>query len=82
MEIVEKQFLQEQGKYSVELSKPILIAGIDTFDYTYVYIRCEEDLVDKVLKDTYNKNVWIDILQILDLRKDYKDARVNQNWKK
>lgn len=82
MDIVEKQFLQEQGKYNIELSKPILIVGIDTFDYTYVYIRSEEDLVDKVLKDTYNKNVWIDILQILDLRKDYKDARVNQNWKK
>ena len=82
MDIVEKQFLQEQGKYNIELSKPILIVGIDTFDYTYVYTRSEEDLVDKVLKDTYNKNVWIDILQILDLRKDYKDARVNQNWKK
>lgn len=82
MDIVEKQFLQEQGKYNIELSKPILIVGIDTFDYTYVYTRSEENLVDKVLKDTYNKNVWIDILQILDLRKDYKDARVNQNWKK
>lgn len=77
MNYIEKElFTKEQVEYNKTKSNSILIIGIDTFDYTYKTFRCEPNSVDNKLKTIYNKDVWVDVIAILDLTKDFENAEV------